>query len=40
MVRILLPVVRELVAARRHVTTEARRGRATEDAPLAEPAET
>jgi dolichyl-phosphate beta-glucosyltransferase len=36
--RILIPVVRELVAARRHVTREARRGRAAEDPPLAEPA--
>jgi dolichyl-phosphate beta-glucosyltransferase len=40
MARILVPVVRELLAARRHVRNEARRGRATEDAPLAEPAET
>jgi len=38
--RILVPVVRELLAARRHVRSESRRGRATEDAPLAEPAET
>ena len=36
--RILLPVVRELVAARRHVRREARRARSAEDAPLAEPA--
>lgn len=38
--RILLPVLRELLAARRHVRREARRGRASEDPPLAEPAET
>jgi dolichyl-phosphate beta-glucosyltransferase len=38
--RILLPVLRELVAARRHVRREARRGQAAEDPPLAEPAET
>jgi dolichyl-phosphate beta-glucosyltransferase len=38
--RILLPVLRELVAARRHVKREARRGQAAEDPPLAEPAET
>jgi dolichyl-phosphate beta-glucosyltransferase len=38
--RILVPVVRELVAARRHVRSESRRGRAAEDAPFAEPAET
>lgn len=36
--RILLPVVRELVAARRHVRREARRAPSAEDAPLAEPA--
>lgn len=36
--RILIPVVRELVAARRHVRREASRGRAAEDPPLAEPA--
>jgi dolichyl-phosphate beta-glucosyltransferase len=36
--RILVPVVRELVAARRHVGREARLGRAAEDPPLAEPA--
>jgi dolichyl-phosphate beta-glucosyltransferase len=35
--RILLPVVRELLAARRHVRREARRGRTAEDPPLAEP---
>jgi dolichyl-phosphate beta-glucosyltransferase len=35
---ILVPVVRELVAARRHVRREASRARAAEDAPLAEPA--
>jgi dolichyl-phosphate beta-glucosyltransferase len=40
MAHILLPVVRELLAARRHVRREARRGRASEDPPLAEPAET
>lgn len=38
--RILVPVVRDLFAARRHVRREARRGQATEDPPLAEPAET
>jgi dolichyl-phosphate beta-glucosyltransferase len=38
--RVVVPVVRELVAARRHVRSEARRGRGAEDAPLAEPAET
>jgi dolichyl-phosphate beta-glucosyltransferase len=38
--RILVPVLRELVAARRHVRREARRGQAAEDPPLAEPAET
>ncbi|HLM08397.1 MAG TPA: glycosyltransferase [Thermoleophilaceae bacterium] len=38
--RILLPVLGELLAARRNVRREARRGRAAEDAPLAEPAET
>jgi dolichyl-phosphate beta-glucosyltransferase len=38
--RILLPVLRELLAARRHVRREARRGRTSEDPPLAEPAET
>lgn len=38
--RIIVPVVRELIAARRHVRREARRGRATEDPALAEPAET
>jgi dolichyl-phosphate beta-glucosyltransferase len=37
---ILVPVVRELLAARRNVRREARRGRAAEDPPLAEPAET
>jgi dolichyl-phosphate beta-glucosyltransferase len=37
---ILVPVLRELVAARRNVRREARRGRAAEDPPLAEPAET
>jgi dolichyl-phosphate beta-glucosyltransferase len=36
--RILLPVVRDLLAARRHVRREARRGRTSEDPPLAEPA--
>jgi dolichyl-phosphate beta-glucosyltransferase len=36
--RILFPVVRELIAARRHVRREARLGRAAEDPPLAEPA--
>jgi dolichyl-phosphate beta-glucosyltransferase len=36
--RVLLPVVRELLAARRHVRSEARRARAAEDPPLAEPA--
>jgi glycosyltransferase involved in cell wall biosynthesis len=36
--RILVPVVRELLAARRHVRREARRARAAGDAPLAEPA--
>jgi dolichyl-phosphate beta-glucosyltransferase len=36
--RILFPVVRELIAARRHVRREARLGRAVEDPPLAEPA--
>lgn len=40
MARILLPVVRDLLAARRHVRREARRSRAAEDPPLAEPAET
>jgi glycosyltransferase involved in cell wall biosynthesis len=38
--RILVPVVRELLAARRNVRREARRGQAAEDPPLAEPAET
>jgi dolichyl-phosphate beta-glucosyltransferase len=38
--RVLVPVVRELLAARRHVRREARRARAAEDPPLAEPAET
>jgi dolichyl-phosphate beta-glucosyltransferase len=38
--RILVPVVRELLAARRNVRREARGGRASEDPPLAEPAET
>jgi dolichyl-phosphate beta-glucosyltransferase len=38
--RILVPVVRELLAARRHVRREARRGQAAEDPPLPEPAET
>jgi len=38
--RILLPVLRELLAARRNVRREARRGQAAEDPPLAEPAET
>ena len=38
--RILLPVVRELLAARRHVRREARRGQAAEDPPLAELSET
>jgi dolichyl-phosphate beta-glucosyltransferase len=38
--RILVPVVRDLLAARRHVRREARSGRAPDDAPLAEPAET
>jgi dolichyl-phosphate beta-glucosyltransferase len=38
--RILVPVVRELIAARRHVRSESRRGRSAEDAPFAEPAET
>jgi dolichyl-phosphate beta-glucosyltransferase len=38
--RILIPVVRELFEARRHVRSEASRGRTAEDAPLAEPAET
>jgi dolichyl-phosphate beta-glucosyltransferase len=38
--RILIPVVRELVAARRHVRSEASRARAAEDPPFAEPAET
>jgi dolichyl-phosphate beta-glucosyltransferase len=38
--RILLPVVRELLAARRNVRREALRGRAADDPPLAEPAET
>jgi glycosyltransferase involved in cell wall biosynthesis len=38
--RILVPVVRELIAARRHVRTEALRGRGAEDRPVAEPAET
>lgn len=37
---IALPVLRELLAARSHVRREARRGRASEDTPLAEPAET
>jgi glycosyltransferase involved in cell wall biosynthesis len=37
---ILVPVLRELVAARRNVRRQARRGRAAEDPPLAEPAET
>ena len=37
---ILVPVVRELLAARRHVRTEARRGRSPADPPVAEPAET
>jgi dolichyl-phosphate beta-glucosyltransferase len=36
--RILVPVVRELIAARRHVRSEARRGRAAEGRPPAEPA--
>jgi hypothetical protein len=36
--RILVPVVRELIAARRHVRREATLGRAAEDPPLAEPA--
>jgi dolichyl-phosphate beta-glucosyltransferase len=38
--RILVPVLRDLLAARRHVRREARRGQAAEDPPLAEPAET
>ena len=38
--RILVPVIRELLAARRNVRREARRGQAAEDPPLAEPAET
>jgi dolichyl-phosphate beta-glucosyltransferase len=38
--RILVPVVHELLAARRNVRREARRGRAADDPPLAEPAET
>jgi dolichyl-phosphate beta-glucosyltransferase len=38
--RILVPVARELIAARRHVRSESRRGRSAEDAPFAEPAET
>jgi dolichyl-phosphate beta-glucosyltransferase len=38
--QIAVPVVRELLAARSHVRREARRGRASEDTPLAEPAET
>jgi glycosyltransferase involved in cell wall biosynthesis len=36
--RILVPVVRDLLAARRHVRREASRARAAGDAPLAEPA--
>jgi glycosyltransferase involved in cell wall biosynthesis len=36
--RVLVPVVRELLSARRHVRSEARRARAAEDPPLAEPA--
>ena len=39
MARILVPVVRELFAARRHIRREARSGRRAED-PLPEPAET
>jgi dolichyl-phosphate beta-glucosyltransferase len=38
--RILVPVLRELLAARRNVRREARRGQAAEDPPLPEPAET
>jgi dolichyl-phosphate beta-glucosyltransferase len=38
--RILVPVMRDLLAARRHVRREARSGRAPADSPLAEPAET
>jgi dolichyl-phosphate beta-glucosyltransferase len=39
MARILVPVVRELLAARRHIRREARAGRGAED-PLPEPVET
>ena len=39
MARILVPVVRELLAARRHIRREARAGRGAEE-PLPEPAET
>jgi dolichyl-phosphate beta-glucosyltransferase len=38
--QILVPVVRELLAARRNVRREARRGQAAEDPPLAELSET
>jgi hypothetical protein len=36
--RILVPVVRELIAARRHVRREASFGRAAADPPVTEPA--